>query len=120
MNEMNPLERQMRSWQPRQPSTALKFRIFGVAQSAHAARWFWGSLAPAMACLWLTLMTINHGGGDLEQTSSPTLGLGKNDGAGFTPEQNLTAQNHLGQPITFEWTNRSVFNSTIGFTPSTN
>ena len=120
MNEMNPLEQQMRSWHPRRPSTTRKVRIFGVTQPAHTARWFWGSLAPSMACLWLTLLTINHGGDGLGQKSKISLGRGQHDCADFTPEQSLTTQNNLLGAVTFEWTNRSSFNSTVGFTPSTN
>ena len=117
---MNEWEQQMRSWRPRRPSTTLKARIFGVEHPAHTARWLWGSLAPAMACVLLTLMTVNQNGSGFGHRTKMKPGPGIHNNAYFTPELSLSAQNELTGTITFGWTNRSVFNSSIGFTSSTN
>jgi hypothetical protein len=43
-----------------------------------------------------------------------------NQSYAFSDNENAqTAQNHLAS-VTFDWTNHSVFNSSMGFTPTTN
>ena len=120
MKELNLTETQLRSWQPRQPAARLKRRIFAAAADAPAtARWLWGGLAPTLACAWLALMALNHNGEGFGQSPGRTLVLGNQTAASLASAGEQTAQNHLAA-VTFEWTNRSVFNSSIGFTPTTN
>jgi hypothetical protein len=62
MKEMNLLETQLRSWQPRRPSAKLKRRLFAApARVMPQMAWFLGWLAPATACALLTLSVFNSG-----------------------------------------------------------
>ena len=62
MKEMNLLETQLRSWQPRHPSARLKRRLFAApARVMPQMAWFLGWLAPATACALLTLSVFNSG-----------------------------------------------------------
>lgn len=119
--EMNLLENQLRSWQPRRPSPKLKRRLFGSAGSRDgnglSLRW----LAPAVACLLLALTIVNQ---------EPRLAAGF---AGREPmlgvvSSNLSYTNILPgghpsvrngiSPASFEWTNLSGFTSSISpFSP---
>jgi hypothetical protein len=63
MKSSNPLENQLRSWKPRQPSARLKAEIFGASGEPAAefpthlgAKWAW--FAPVMGCL-LVLTVIS-------------------------------------------------------------
>src|SRR5581483_5016778 len=61
MNEMDPLEKQLRSWTPRRPSPKIAERLFGTkrcAPAAHAHLWNW--LTPVAACA-LTVMVVVRG-----------------------------------------------------------
>ena len=62
MKEMNLLETQLRSWRPRRPSAGLKRRLFSARPGARRERGLaLGWLAPATACLLLTLAVFNSG-----------------------------------------------------------
>ncbi len=117
---MNLPETQLRSWRPRRPSAALKTRIFAdtTETGVPSARWFWGCLAPAAACALLTLMAFNSSN-NLAQ--KPLMGavLSNENYAAYASGGDQTPQNHLAA-VTFDWTNRSGFNSSISFTPTTN
>ena len=114
-------ENQMRSWRPRRPSATLKDFIFsGPAEPRPASmQWLWGGLMPTMACVLLTLVTMNRNGDNLGP--SPMSGvILSNEYAGLDAADSArSAQNHLAA-VTFEWTNHSGFNSSIGFTQFTN
>lgn len=116
---MNMNEHQLLSWQPRRPSAALKRRLLGQAEPdlIPAARWLWSCLAPTMACALLTLIALNHDSA-IKPMSMPLI-LSNQANAAFASGGAATAQNHLAA-VTFDWTNRSVFQSSIRFTPSTN
>jgi hypothetical protein len=113
-------ETQWRSWRPRRPSSGLKRRILGVAGEADVptARWLWGCVAPTMACALLTLMAFNRDDGP-GQKPAMALILSSQDNAAYATGGAQTEENHLAT-VTFDWTNRSVFQSSIRFTPSTN
>src|SRR6266446_3408646 len=127
MNDMNELERQLRSWAPRRPSAKLERRLFasqaatGVADyqppvSHHLGfrlRW----VAPATAAFVLLCVLYNQRAGD-------SLGGGSNSGqivamilsnqspitylpAGFQRDQNSPPAD------TFEWTNGSGSTSSM-------
>jgi hypothetical protein len=120
MKEMNLPETQLRSWRPRRPSARLKRKVFSATTEADlpSARWFWGCLAPAAACALLTLMAFNSSN-NLEQ--KPLIGavLSNENYAAYASGGDQVPQNHLAA-VTFDWTNRSGFNSSISFTPTTN
>jgi hypothetical protein len=62
MKEMNLLETQLRSWQPRHPSARLKRRLFAAPiRVMPQMAWFLGWLAPATACALLTISVFNSG-----------------------------------------------------------
>jgi hypothetical protein len=110
----------MRSWSPRQPAAALKAKIFHVAEPATPhLRWFWGALAPTMACALLTLMAFNRSGDGFDAKPIMAMVLSNQSYAAYASGGAQTAQNHLAA-VTFDSTNRSSFRSIIGFTPTTN
>jgi hypothetical protein len=116
MKEMNE---NLRSWQPRQPSAGLKRRIFRLvrAHESPAGRWLWSCLAPTMACAAMTLIVFNHEGGGLKSELPIILRNQATAGVAATGEQ--TQENTLAA-VTFDWTNQSVFRSSIRFTPTMN
>ena len=123
MNEPNLPEELMRGWTPRRPSTSRKRNIFSRANSFSeptetlspaSAKFYWGAFAPTMACALLTLLAF-HRNGDESPTASALIWSGSN----FVADSSHSAQNHWAS-VTFDWTNHSVFQSSIGFTPTTN
>ena len=116
---MNVTETQLRSWRPRQPAAGLKQKIFGAAPARRTATWFWGGLAPAMACVLLTLKTFNHDGDGFGSRPVMAVVWSNLNDAAYAMAGNETAQNHLAA-VTFDSTNRSSFRSITGFTPATN
>lgn len=85
-----------------------------------AMTWLWGGLAPAMACVLVSLMIYNHDGDPLNPKPMVDMILSSNQSeASYVAEDSHTAQNHLAA-VTFDSTNRSGIQSIIGFTPNTN
>jgi hypothetical protein len=122
MNEMNLPETQLSSWRPRRPSAGLKRRIFthtNKSSSTLAARWLWGTLTPTTACLLLTVIILNSSNSVIHQKPVMTMVLSNQGNVFCDGDGGQTAQNHLAS-VTFDWTNHSVFNSSIRFTPTTN
>jgi hypothetical protein len=117
MKEMNLL----RSWRPRRPSAGLRRRILNLAGEpvVPTTRWLWSGLAPTMACALLTMMAISHEGVGLGPQVPMAFILTNQSGAAYATSGAQTEQNHLAT-VTFDWTNRSVFRSSIRFTPTTN
>ena len=119
-NEMNHLENQLRSWQPRQPSPKLKRRLFPEAAHRTATlslRW----LAPVAACLFLTLAII-HQEGHLSASSvrrDYMMGMISNNLSFTNLLPGESAQGRNGAlPVSFEWTNLSGFTSSVSpFSP---
>ena len=114
-------ENQLRSWRPRQPSTGLRHRILELAGEPELpnARWLWSCLAPTMACVLLTFMAFNHDGSGMGPNLPMAFILTNQNGAAYATGGAQTAQNHIAG-VTFDWTNRSGFQSSIRFTPTTN
>lgn len=115
-NEMNSLENQLRSLQPRRPSRGLKRRIFPTSFfEAHRAaalslRW----LTPAAACLFIAMATLH-------QQNFPLVAAGQDSGwllasnqtsVTLLPGVHEEGENRVHR-ATFEWTNRSGFTSTV-------
>lgn len=109
----------MRSWQLRLPAAGLRKKILKAGPASPGTRWLWGCLAPAMACLLLSLLAANRGGDNFG--SKPMLGmvLSNQSYVAYASSGSQTAQNHLAT-VTFDSTNRSGIQSIIGFTPTTN
>ena len=102
----------------------LKQRIF--AQRAAAApehRSFWNLLVPAMACAMFSLAVLNPNGSltpsSLKHHLMGDLVLSNLSYSAFASSGQQNPQNHLDF-LTFDWTNRSVLTSPIGFTSLTN
>jgi len=119
MNETNWNEKQLVSWRPRRVSSGLKRRIFETEHPAHAAKWFWGCLMPATACALLTLMTVNRGGDSVGEGGQFSVALSNLNYGPLAPEDRQSVQNH-NDFITFDSTNKTVFNSNARFTLATN
>jgi hypothetical protein len=117
MNEMNSLEMQLRSWELRPPSAALKHRIFPIEPRrpgiALAFRW----LAPAAACALLALTVIHQDSSSLStarSTSSPIMAMIRSNQspiASFSNSPSRAAASFTAAG--FEWTNRSESTSSI-------
>jgi len=114
-------ENQLRSWRPRRPSAGLKRRLlqFAGEDEVPTARWLWSCVAPTMACALLTLMAFSHDGTGLGPKMPMALILSNQSSAVYATGGAQTGQNHLAA-VTFDSTNRSVLESSIGFTPTTN
>ena len=72
-----------------------------------------------MACALLTLMALNHEGAGLDAKEPMTMILSNQNNAAFASAGQQSGLNHLAV-VTFGWTNHSVFQSSIRFTPKTN
>lgn len=120
MKELNLPENQWRGWQPRRPSPGLKSKVFHAPEAERELTLDWTRLAPAMACLFFVMLAAHFNGGGIwsQQRISSATTTNQNyvfyDGDG-----GQVAQNHLAG-VTFDWTNRSGFPSSIGFAPKTN
>jgi hypothetical protein len=130
MNEMNLPEKQLRSWQPRRPSAALRSRIFGGSTATHLARAVMLSLrclAPVTACFLLAMAALNQGGTLSRVSAQPGVVfgmIGSNQlallsGRFAVENQASVADENRALPVTFEWTNRSGSTSSTPFTPIT-
>src|ERR1700679_2548857 len=76
MKEINSLETQLRSWQPRRPSAGLDRRIFSApAGLMRKMAWAFGSLAPVTACALLTLSAFNSGNSGASPRQEPMTAM---------------------------------------------
>src|ERR1700741_1508538 len=110
MKETNPLETQLRSWQPRRPSGLLKRRLFGILLAPRAA-WFIGPLAPAAVCAVLTLAVCGSHSGlpAAVHLPGPLLASNVNESA-FMGDAFASKQN-CWSSVTFDSTNHSGLGS---------
>ena len=115
----------MRGWTPRHPPASRRHKIFSGAEnfseaaenlSPASAKFFWGALAPTMACALLTLLAFNRGGDGLASAPASALVWSSSN---VVSDGSRSAQNHWAS-VTFDWTNHSVFQSSMRFTPTTN
>ncbi len=75
--------------------------------------WLLGSLAPATACALLTFSIFNGGNGFRNGASTQTVMISSNHGyAAYAPDSSRTRENNWAS-VTFDWTNRSSFTSSI-------
>jgi hypothetical protein len=117
MKEMNSLEAQLHSWQPRHPSAALKRQLFATPASfAPKMAWFLGWLVPATACALLTFSILDSGNaisGRLSPVEPMVTTMLSNQGFRVpAPDSSWKGQNCLSSVI-FDWTNRSGSTSSI-------
>jgi hypothetical protein len=115
MKETDSLENQLRSWQPRRPSAGLRRKLFGVPVNAtRRVAWVLGSLAPAVACVLLSLAVFNSGNYNGSAHSAPMLAmiLSNQNYAAYASGNDGEPQNSLFS-VTFDWTNYGDFTSSI-------
>ena len=119
-NEMKSLEDRLRSWRPRRPSATLKWRLF-LAHAASVPRMIRlaGWLTPATACAVMTMLVLNSenaapAGGSRQPFAMAML---SNQSYAVSVTSRQSEQNNLSV-FTFDWTNRSGSDSTIGFPQS--
>jgi len=113
---MNWTESRLHSWKPRRPSASLKRRIFSQAP-ARKIMWALGWLAPATACVLLTLTVINRGsvsGGSASPEPMVAMALSNQSYAPYLAASFRPVQNRLSS-VTFDWTNCGASTSTTGF-----
>ena len=112
---MESLENRLRSWRPRRPSAKLERRLFGTpARLLPKAAWLLGSLAPAIACLLLTLSMFNPGNGGHSLRHEPLVAmiLSNQSYAAYASDNFRGAQNNLAA-VTFDWTNHAISPSSM-------
>jgi hypothetical protein len=117
MKEMNTLETQLRSWQPRRPSAALERQLFATPVSLMPKMaWFVGWLVPATACALLTFSIFNSGnaisGQSFRREPMVATMLSNQSYLVLAPDSLRKGQNDLSS-VTFDWTNRSGSTSSI-------
>jgi hypothetical protein len=115
MKETESLETQLRSWRPRRPSAGLERRIFcGPARFVSRTAWLVGSLAPAVACALITLSIFSRENfnGSLPQVSM-IASLSQPPGSAETELTGVRKGENNWASVTFDWTNRSGFTSSI-------
>jgi hypothetical protein len=117
MKEMNSLETQLRSWQPRRPSAALERRLFAAPVSRMPKMvWFVGWLVPATACALLTFSVFNSGNYLSSRSSrqKPMMAtiLSNQSYLVSVPDSFQKGLNDLSS-LTFDWTNRGGSTSSI-------
>ena len=102
MNEMNELEKQLRSWTPRRPSARLERRLFagGPASAKALAPFRFSWLAPATAALMLMCVLINQRyGPSLSAPASPgpmvAMILSNQSAAAYLPGSFQAERNNL-------------------------
>ena len=102
MKEMN-LENLLRSWQPRQPSAAIKSRLFPEPEHKRQFSWTVRWLAPTFACGLIALAAL------LQEGPFTRLGGAGRPLAGIIPGEAspLAGVTINRSPDFFEWTNRS-------------
>jgi len=116
MNEMNSLETQLHSWQPRRPSSGLKRRLFAEPVNLMPRMaWFVGWLVPATACALLTFSVFTSGnelGRSSRHTPLVATLLSNQSYLTLAPDGYRRGQNDW-LSVTFDLTNRSGSTSTV-------
>src|SRR5262245_18940839 len=122
MSEINELEKQLRSWKPRQPSAAISRRLFGkaapAAQEVPAFRLRW--LAPACLAVLLTASLFNQRNvpaltGSVESGRMVALILSNQNAAAYLTGS-FPREHNVPPSDTLEWVSGS--DSRAIFTPS--
>jgi hypothetical protein len=120
MKEMNWLETQLNSWEPRRPSARIKRRLFPTPPNRLEVAMVFNWLAPATVCMLLVLAVFRQENyiSAASPRHDPAVAMmlsNQNSVAWLTGGSSQIEHNIL--PATFESTNRSGSASTIRFTP---
>jgi hypothetical protein len=122
MKEMNWLETQLSSWEPRRPSAKIKQRLFPTPRAKPAPIMTLNWLAPATVCMLLTLAVFeqenNISAASPRHNPSIAMMLSNQNSIAYLARGSSQIQHNI-LSATLEWTNCSDFTSTIGFTPFT-
>lgn len=109
------------AWKPRPPASGLKQRIFAARRAEPEHKFH--LLVPAMACMVLSLLMLNAGGGlapaGLKHSLMADMILSNQNYSACAAADSQNPQNHLDS-LSFGWTNQSASTTFIGFTPLTN
>ena len=122
MKEMNWLETQLNSWEPRRPSARIKRRLFPKPSDRLELAMVFNWLAPATVCMLLTLAVFKQE--NYISAASPrynpavAMMLSNPSSVAYLTGGSSQIQHNI-LPATLEWTNRSDSTSTISFTPFT-
>jgi hypothetical protein len=114
MNETNSLEARLKSWAPRRPSATLETALFGRPARRESRQHFaFGWLAPAAACLFLTVSMLHHPEGDILQGADGPNVIASQvaSNQSYAPYLPAGYQNTIHTPNTFDWTNRGSSSS---------
>ena len=108
-------ENQLHGWRPRRASAGLKRRIFSAPSAPSWPVWWdFSKLAPATASLLFAVMLLHFNGVTWRESRSA---IGFNFSAGSNTvtfsDHAQERENHLAT-ITFDWTNKGAFQSSIG------
>ena len=90
-----------------------------MREARATSRWLWGALTPTTVCLWLTLVMLNSSNPVMPLKPGLSLSLSNAGGVFEANSRFGGAENQLAS-VTFDWTNHTIFNSSIRFTPTTN
>jgi hypothetical protein len=122
MKEMNWLETQLNSWEPRRPSARIKRRLFPTPSTRLKLAMAFNWLAPATVCMLLTLAVFKQenyiSAASPRHNPAVAMMLSNSSSVTFLAGGSSQIQHNI-LPATLEWTNRSDSTSTIGFTPFT-
>jgi len=123
MNEMNHLERQLRSWMPRPPSGKLKTRLFtgeAVTESENSWQFSWRHFAPVTGILFLVMVTLSsrnvdpiYFAGSPSESLLAAMALSNQTAASYFTSADSCERNALSRE-TFESTNASHSSSGAG------
>ena len=124
MNPWNYLEKELRSWTPRNPSPSVKARLFGEAEVAEPqSRLTLNWLAPAAACMLLLFVTFGPrseafpGAGQEVPGSMVAMSLSNASVAAFLPSSPLVELNRVARS-TFQSTSAPRSLSSLPFRPA--
>jgi hypothetical protein len=115
MKETDSLENQLRSLRPRRPSAGLRRKLFAAPVNAtRRMAWVLGSIAPAAACVLLSLSVYNSGNLGVSSHPTPVLAmiLSNQNYAAYASSNEREPQNSLFS-VTFDWTNHGEFPSSM-------
>src|ERR1700722_13273902 len=120
MKETDLLD-QLRLLRPRRPSVWLKRKISAAPVNVtRRVAWVFGTLAPATACLLLTLSAFNSENYGVSSRPAPLMAmiLSNQSSAAYAAANDRESQNSLFS-VTFDWTNHGGLTSSMSpFLPS--
>jgi hypothetical protein len=122
MNEMNWLEKELKSWEPRRPSAGIERKLFPKPANRHDLMRALAWLTPVAACMLLVLATMRLSEATLaaERPGAMEAMILSNQSCAELLAGNYSQpENHIVR-ASFEWTNPGISGTSIRFMPSTN